>query len=277
MLGRSGERRTTRRTEKGKPSDTAATSHFIVELRHPDPSRTLRLQERIVGLSDVIGDIRARFQDQKEPFRKELEACARLLHVPLLYVDGGKLVKRDVGDLDKSVRELVQAGKVEAQFNPVAPPPAGIQTAPWDGGQVLTIAGALPIPIRGRIIGLAAGVGFTGGGLVLLYFCSKLPVLLIPGVLATLLGPIMILGARSKPKDWKVYVSPETIRYVMVTKQGERECWTVAAARVEHVMISPNRSDVIVVTDAGSRVIGGDFSQEAREWLRNLILHVITQ
>ncbi len=57
--------------------------------------------------------------------RGETERFAKLLARPVLVERAdGSFAQRAVEDLDKSVRELVEAGKLDARFNPSNPPPS---------------------------------------------------------------------------------------------------------------------------------------------------------
>ena len=58
--------------------------------------------------------------------RGKTEMYARLLQRPVLLEEGdGRYVERAVEDLDKSIKELVQAGKMDVDFNPYEQPQGG--------------------------------------------------------------------------------------------------------------------------------------------------------
>ena len=74
--------------------------------------------------------------------------------MPAVEKDGEQLVKRDVEDLDKSVRELVTEGKIEVRFDPSQRPPKGL-TVRVDGDALDITVTKKGMPVVGSLIGLA--------------------------------------------------------------------------------------------------------------------------
>jgi hypothetical protein len=94
------------------PNSKGNYNLFILELHHSDRKKTVRL-----------------FQStSSQGVRAIGEEFCRKLNLPALEKNGSHIVKRNVDELDKSVRDLVKEGKVRIDFDPSRPPPKGLQT-----------------------------------------------------------------------------------------------------------------------------------------------------
>ena len=132
----------------------AYTLH-IIELQHNDPNKIVRLYQ-----SRANTDFHAIWEDY-----------CRKLNMPALETDGSKLIKRDVDDLDKSVKELVKEGKLQVEFDPSKPPPSGLSLK-IDGNVLeLTVVKKKSSPV-GAVIALLVPAVFMYMG----FFMKNCPI-----------------------------------------------------------------------------------------------------
>lgn len=97
----------------------------IVELYHTDSHKRLKLYQSVSA----------------EGVRSIWEDFCRKLNLPAVEKDGTSLIKRNVEDLDKSIRELVKEGKIRIDFDPSRPPPSGLLAeSKGDDVQVIAVA-----------------------------------------------------------------------------------------------------------------------------------------
>ena len=90
--------------------DGKYTLQFI-ELVHADPTRTVPLLRR----------------EQEDFPRSEWEAYAKAFGLPTLHLDSGEVRKRELADLDKSLKELDREGKVARKKGEIGPAPRFIK------------------------------------------------------------------------------------------------------------------------------------------------------
>jgi hypothetical protein len=238
---------------KNQPSYTL----YIVELRHPDPKKAVRL---FVSKSDL-------------GFRAIWEDYCRQLNVPAVELDGGKLVKRDVADLDKSVKELVKEGKVNVDFDPSKPPPDGLVLR--INGNILELTVVKKSPSIGLVIALLVPCVFIYIG----FFVEGCPVAF--GVFGAVFLVLFVLGGvwSVLAKDHKI-VGKDEIRLRQSTPWGASEVACVSAETIEQVRIGSKagngRNAVLLETDGATIEVGAGLSAESLEWLKNCIVRVIS-
>ena len=117
-----GVMRHTRRVRTRNSSYTL----YMIDLVHPDSARRINLY---TDTSD-------------RGFRLKWEEFARRLSLPAMEEGEGGMVRREAGDLDKSVRELIAEGKVDIDYDALSRPVTGLAVTFEGDVVVLTRTGA---------------------------------------------------------------------------------------------------------------------------------------
>jgi hypothetical protein len=248
------------RTEARSRNDSSYTV-YLLDLHHIDTSKTVRLYEA----------------QSPEGWRERLEHYCRALGMPAVEESSGGLIKRDVTDLDKSVRELVQEKKLRVEFDPSAPVPRGLAAAADEE------SGALVISIlRKRFSPLGAVIGFVlpAAFFYIGFFLKDGPIVF--GVLGILIG-LLVLAALA----WEcitrrhIRLAKDEVHAYTMTPWGPTPGKRVNAAEVEMVKVGRGQhhtvQGVVIATDQGEVVVGAGLGREELEWLRNCILAVVTK
>ncbi len=249
------------RTERrsGGKNSSSYTLH-IVELHHEEKKKRIILYE----------------SRSPNGFRKIWEDYCRQLNKPALEGGKGNMVSRAVEDLDKSVRDLAREGKLEVDFDPRKPPPAGFDLR-VDGDQLRV---TLP-RTKSSIIGTLFFMAFAGVFVFIGFGIDDAPVAF--GIIG-LLFLLLILGglAWSRVTRQVLLIGRDRVRIFYETPWGDTTGKVVDARQIETVRIGHERSSneregVLLITDKATRKIGEGLPQEAQNWLKNCILAVITK
>lgn len=241
---------------KNSPSYTL----YIVELAHEDKEKVITLYS----------------SKSQEGHRKIWEDYCRKLNLPAVEKDGDGYLKRDVEDLDKTVAELVQEGKIDVDFDPSQNIPQELSVRPE--GDELAIIMNRKKSVVGGIIGLLFGLGFPGVFIWVGFFTKNGPIMFgLVGVfilLAIIAG--VTFGMLTKPC---VRVSKERVTLCWVGRWGEMFPRSINSAEVESVKVYKKdgtaHDAVWLVSDANALSIGQGLQREALEWLKSCILKVI--
>ena len=215
-----------------------------------------------------------------EMHRSEWERYARLLDLPALAKTKDGVERREVDDLDKSVRERVAEGAMEVTFDSSAPPPGDKLGVSVDGDGLLitTRKGSLgpatkTLPV---VFGLMA-CGLIVGGM----FAPRPLEIVLPVV-----GFIFLLIAIGIG-----FVARMIGQYLKVSASGVRIWWTHPWGRfAEKTLPSDEIEDVVVRTPPGSQGFkavlimtdndvgwwGMGLKEEELEWVRDCIVAVIS-
>lgn len=237
---------------KNKPSYTL----YIVELKHTDPKKAVKLYESRAG-----GNIRAIWEDH-----------CRKLNLPAVETDGKSIVKRDVADLDKSVKELIEEGKMKVDLNPTKPPPDLAVRADGDFLEVSTLR--KKVAPLGLVITLILPIVFMYVG----FFVKSASVVF--GFVGLVIFVIMVAGAvYSYLSTDQIRIGRDEIRLRKRLPWGVSEGECIKIELIETVRIG-NKSDqggsaVLLETDSGIVEAGKGLSPEAMEWLKNCIMRQI--
>ena len=239
---------------KNRPSYTL----YIVELRHADPKKAVRLYE---SRSDL-------------DFHPIWEDYCRQLALPAVETDGDRLVKRDVADLDKSVRELVREGKVKVDFDPAKPPPAELSLRVDGDVLELTVVRKKSSPV-GFAIALLIPCVFIYIG----FFIKDCPIVF--GIFgAIFLAIFAAVGVLSLLAREQISIGKDEIRSRQVMPWGVMEGARVRSADIEVVRIGKEagagRDAVLLQTDGGNVKVGEGLSSESLEWLKNCVTRIIS-
>ncbi len=239
---------------KNRPSYTL----HIVELHHPEKARRVVIHQ----------------SKSPEGVRRVWEESCRTLKLAALEEAGGQVIQRDAADLDKSVRELARERKIKVTFDPRQTPPEGIHVEVGEG--TLTIALDLPrMPMK-----VAAPWSLAAIGMMSLPFVVGAPMILLVVGLAFLAVPV----AWTLFAGWirqTIAVSPAEVRVAWQTPWGAGAETVLPAGEIEQVEVRKGAGSTTpalhVVTDQREVVVGPFLKPEARDWLRQCILAVITR
>ncbi len=249
------------RTERrsGGKNSSSYTLH-IVELYHEDKKKRIKLYE----------------SRSPNGFRQIWEDYSRQLNKPALEGGKGNMVARAVDDLDKSVRDLALEGKLEVDFDPRKPPPAGFDLR-VDGDQLRV---TLP-KTKSSLIGSLFIMAFAGVFIFIGFGIDDAPVMF--GIIGLLLL-LLILGglAWSGITRQALHIGRDRVRIFHETPWGDTDGKNMDARQIETVRIGYERSSneregVLLVTDQATKKIGEGLPPEAQNWLKNCILAVITK
>jgi hypothetical protein len=227
---------------------------YIVELFHNDSKKTIRL-----------------FQStSSQNVRAIGEEFCRNLNLPALEKNGSYIVKRNVEDLGKSVRDLVKDGKLRIDFDPSRPPPKGLQAEVAgdmfqvivndDGFTIFRVIVPLLIPIVFIFIGLG----------------KQEPMPLVGG---TVIGLTMVMSIL-----WSVFtresvkIGEETIVLNRTTPWGETAGTVIVTSDIKSVVVgeSGRSKQVLIKTDQQQFALGSGLSAEAQKWLSSCIMSIIS-
>ena len=239
---------------KNSPSYTL----YIVELRHADAKKTVTLYS-----SRMDPNIRVMGEDY-----------CRKLKLPAVEIDGTKYIKRDVNDLDKSVKELVSEGKVHVEFDPSKPPPGDLALRVDGDILELTVVKKKASPFGFIIALIVPGIFMYIG-----FFVKLVPIMFGVFGLVFFLIVMAALVWGFIAKD-QIRVGKDEVHVRQVLPWGPTQGQRVRAGAIELVRIGKEYGqgqDVILIeTDAGHAKVGAGLSPTAQEWLKNCIMKVIS-
>lgn len=237
----------------------AAYTLHIVELQHPEKKKCIVLW-------------RSR---NPERARVVLEANSRALKLPALEKTAEGWNKREVSDLDKNVRQQTEERKLAVDFDPQQQPPRGIQ---------LRVDGhALCISLRVAHIPLVRVVPVVVALVILPIITVWLPGALRFSLVGVALFFALVLGVSAVLRGVQ--------QRLTVSKSGVESCWTtpigewkkiaIPAEKIERVDIikhsGSNWPILIIASDTEQIDTGLGLSAEAREWLRQCVLAILTR
>jgi hypothetical protein len=231
---------------------------YIIELLHEDKEKKILLYQ-----SRSDSGVRALWEDY-----------CRALKLPALEEADGGLVGRDVDDLDKSVRQLVEEDKVKIEFDHRKRPPDGLTLAA-DGDRLTVTVEKKGLSAIGALIMML----FPGVFIYVGFFLEDAPLLFgIVGVFMELLMITVIIWMFiTKPQ---VRLSRDGLELLRLTPWGEIMPIRIGADDIEQVMIKKieksSRKAVVIVTDSQRSTIGEGLDAEGLEWLKSCILTVIS-
>ncbi len=231
---------------------------YIVELLHEEKEKTVQL---FSSRSD--GEVRKYWEDG-----------ARMLGKPALEKDGSGFIERDVEDLDKSVKELVQEKKIKVDFDPRSTPPDGLSVEVKDGLMCITLSTS-PVPPVAALFMLAFPCVFIYIG----FFMKEPPIIFgIIGILFLLIFGGVVVGSHFVRRQ--LQLSSSYVRSVLLTPWGGKMAVQLSADEIEQVTVKESsqttRKEVSVKSDTGEITLGQSLKPEAQEWLKNCILAVIS-
>ncbi len=257
-----------RRTGSSGTRSGGPKVYQVFDLQHPDPGRCLPLH--VTRLNEDIDNTRAKW-----------EQFAKLLGLPAIDERDGVARVRAAEDVDKSIKELAEEGKIQVEVDASAPP-AGLALrregkADEPSAQVLAVtilAHRFPIWLYGA---LAAFSGF-------LLIVGAIDLAALPVIFGAALGGGVVWHWRYEEKY------PRTVRITRSTVEldtpnpGNKPGHSIVQHDIiegVHIGKQDQRGimggQIVIVTDQGEHSTGAGLSKEALAWLRDLILAAVTR
>lgn len=236
----------------------ASYTLYIVELHHPDKKKIVRLYQ-----SKSSANFRAIWEDY-----------CRTLNMPALEEGDGEMIRRDVEDLDKSVRELVAEKKIQVNFDPSENPPNDVNLTVEDQLLKITI-----LKRKFSFFGFLFTLLFSGVFIYIGFFVDQCPVFFgIVGVfLALVFFGIALWSIFCKPQ---ARLSKDGMHLLYLTPWGDTPGTHIQAQRIEQISIKKvlNRrlKAVVISTDDQEKAFGEGMNNESLEWVRNCMLAVVS-
>jgi hypothetical protein len=237
----------------------------VLDLKHPDATKCVPLH--VTRLNDGT--------------RATWERLARLLDISAIDERDGVARTRASQDVDKSIKDLADEGKIRANFDDSAPPP-GLELL-REGSpdqpdlQVMTV-----------VIGAARYPSWLYGGLI-----AFGGFLIIVGAFDLAALPMIFGGALVAGVYWHWRSESRNLRTVKITrsdltydtpnpgKQPTHGVLRHSAIESVHIAKVDERGllgrQITVSTDQSEHVIGAGLSREALAWLRDLILAAVAK
>lgn len=241
--------------------------YYVLDLKHPDAARCIPLH--VTRLDGAI--------------RPKWEHLAKLLNVPAIDERGGETRVRAAEDVDKSIRELTEEGKLEVEWDD-RPPPAGLDLA-HEGDAADTDSQVIVVTILARRFPLW------------LYGAVLVPgaFMLVAGALDLALFPVLFGGGLGAAVIWHWKYEARNPRTVRITRSGvdletpnpgnPPKRGSVRHSAIESVDIRKQDGDsrgflgaqLVIVSDQGEHKTGAGLSREGLVWLRDLILAAVAK
>jgi len=294
-----------RRTGSSSGSSTShrPSVYQVLDLKHPDPARCLPLYvtrlkagahqklEHLGKLLDTASKDGTRPKSEDFEKLRDLPATdgtrqkwkhfAKLLDVPAIDARGGKQQVRAAADVDKSIRELADEGKVRAEWDG-RPPPSGLEVAhegdadtPDSQTILVTIrAKKHPLWLYGALLALAAFLVIVGAADL-----AFLPVIFGGG-----LGAGVTWHWKSEERNPRTIRITRTQLLLDTPSPGNATAHDVIDHRaIESVEVSSQHdrtvigSQLVIATDREEYKAGAGLSKNGLAWLRDLILSAVAK
>ncbi len=248
------------RSEHHSSSGRRGSSYtlYIVELRHSSDEKTVLLYQ---SKSDAN-------------IRQIWENSAKVLKIPALEFVNGKIRKREVEDLDKSVRELMQENKVKWEDVVLDAPPEGVKVEYNQGFYVLTIAHCnAPWSVM-KVLGMIV-LGIMG--FFMMVGSYVLAILALLGVLCLV---FWLYGVKTELR-----INSQRLERFFVYPWGKQRAVVLETREIEGVQFKSSadnegrsRDKLVIATDRkGSiNISTGWITYETLEWLRSAMLKILS-
>ena len=243
-------------------SKNRTTTYQVIELHHTQADRSIPLY---VATGTTMP-------------RDRWEDYSRALKLPALLASGDDILERGHCDLDKSVRELAAAGRIDLDYDDGVPPPPGLLVG-TDG-----VGGDKRLRVRvtaARVPAWAAAmfVGFPG-------------IFIALGIGKPEAWPAAAFGALFVAVFlWTYLKDRRSPRALIITRHEviAEDAWPwdkssldrIALNRVETVRLGRGRSDsgrlLLIEGDRGRIAFGQGLSKAALDWLRDYVTAAIVK
>jgi len=287
----------------GSSSSNRPSVYQVLDLKHPDPARCVPLyvtrlkagaHQKLEHLTELLqtaakdgarpnlGDFEKLDElPATDRTRQKWEHFARLLGVPAIDTRGGEPQVRAAADVDKSIRELADEGKVQAEWA-ARPPPAGLEVvhegdadAPDSQEILVTIrAKKHPVWIYGGLLAFGAFLVIVGAADL-----AFLPVIFGGG-----LGAGVVWHWKSEERNPRTIRITRTQLLIDTPSPGNKTGHDVIDHRaIESVEVSGKHdrtvigSQLVIATDREDYKAGAGLSKDGMAWLRDLILSAVAK
>ena len=271
----------------------------VIELAHENPERSVPLVVYISGRANAAATLalaKAAFsnpnpsaqekaemeqaaeelarESRGDHLRETWESLAARLNLPAIDGrDGGESI-REVEDLDKTVRELADEGRLESNWS-YSPPPEPLAIEPVGEGQQRILIRSPESPILIKLFG-AIGAVMLVLGMINLNFGLAFAGLLFGGF-----PVLMIFIARSNPRSLTIadgqltHENPNRKRgnfRIDLAAIESIELRTVGADTTNAAAAKLNGKQLRISSDQGDYTAGAGLKPDALEWLRGYLL-----
>ncbi len=246
--------------EHTRRNKNSSTTYQIIELKHPDPSKTLPLH----------------VSTGTRPPRSAWESYGQKLALPALRQTADGIMGRDVSDFDQTLKMLGDAGKIDAGYDPSESIPDGLSVETTDAPhgeelKVTILANRFPLWLRALFFGFPA-------------------IFVAVGVLQPEVWPMSLFGGIFICAAYLVFrqtgKSPRTIRLtrdaLTVSDSSfllqEHET-TFKLDEIEDLSVQASRSgmglELRISSDRREGAAGHGLDRDALDWLRRYITAAI--
>lgn len=247
--------------------DARPAVYQVLDLQHQDPKRCVPLG--VTRLNNVT--------------RPKWERFAKLFNLPAIDATDGETRMRAADDVDKSIKELADEGKIEAEWDN-RPAPAGL-LVDYEGTEKDPDEQVLAVTLVARKFPVWLYGGLMAFGLFLL----------IMGLKDLSFIAILFGGGLSAGVAWHWRYegrNPRTVRIarthveINTPNPGNPTLQNVIQhGAIESVYIKTNSADdmtsigatLVVETDTGTYSTGSGLSRDGLSWLRDLILAAVAK
>jgi hypothetical protein len=251
-----GVLRSKEQRSRGTGNTRTTYTVYVLRLYHADTDKCIPLYESTTSTE----------------WRSLWEDYARILNVPALDEVEGEIVSRDVGDLDKSVRELAEEGKLEIDFDPTAAIPKSINLEIGNNELVITFKKSKlkAIIVFIFVSSICNAMAYTG-----FFYNKSLFALGVIGIIVEFFFvSFFLLFLNFKTR---LVLAPDKITLGTLGPKGPlKRNIVVNTADIEQVVIN-NAGAVVLITDEDGEIpVVSCFSKtEEKEWIKNCILAII--
>lgn len=236
----------------------SSTTYQIIELLHDDPKRCVLLY----------------VQATTELPRERWEGYARRLKLPALEAGAAGVVERDPGDLDKSLKDLVEEGKVSHAFDPDAEAPRGLYIERRDPDTLKVVITAGRYPIWFLALFMLTGAAMMVGA----FFTAQNPYALFgAGLLFGGLPGYMLVRDRAARREISLDRRRLTVTDALRLNRHSRD--GLSLDEIESIAIRPARGnsgrELVIASDRGPIHVGLGLSKDALAWLKDFITAAI--
>jgi hypothetical protein len=284
-------------------SNTGPRIYQVLDLQHPDPARCVPLhvewmksgaRQKMQQLAKLV---KAPVEDGTRPDLKDFEALddipakdetsekwehlAKLLSVPAIDTRGGRQQVRAAADVDKSIRELADEGKIQAEWDD-RPPPVGLEvvhegdTDDPDSQAILVIIRAKkhPVWLYGALLAFSA----------ILVVLGVTDLALLPLIFGGGLGAGVVWHWKSEERNPRTIRITRTQLLIDTPDPGNAARHDVIDHRaIESVEVSGRHdravfgSQLIIATDREEYKAGAGLSKDGLAWLRDIIMAAVAK
>jgi hypothetical protein len=239
---------------------------YLVELLHDDSKRTINLYT-------------ARRQ---EGWRAKWEAYARWLKLPALEEGEGGVVAREIEDLDKSVAELIDEGKVAVDYDILRQRAEGL-AVDIEGDTVVATRTRPQVSLLGTVLFLAFPAAFLYIG----FFLGEGEAVdemgrRVVGAMGVLFGVLILAGlVWDRLTRRRLRIAPDRLTVTTIGPWGEGRGRSLDAGEVEGVRVAREhdnrRPAVLIEGDRQTLTFGRGLPEASLEFLANLALAKIAK